>query len=49
MVLEDSHNDDEAVQTSETYAGIPFGSYITNTEKFFTDRDSINKVNKDQY
>ena len=26
MVLEDSHNDDEAVQTSETYAGIPFGS-----------------------
>lgn len=38
----------EMVEIDQKYAGIPFGSYITNTEKFFTDRDSINKVNKEK-
>lgn len=38
----------EMVEIDQKYAGIPFGSYTTNTKKFFTDRDSINKVNKEK-
>ena len=32
------------VEIDQKYAGIPFGSYILTLEKFFTDRDSINKA-----
>ena len=38
----------EMVDIDQKYAGIPFGSYTTNTKKFYTDRDSINKLNKEK-
>lgn len=36
------------VEIDQKYAGIPFGNYLKNEKKFYLDRDSINKLNKEK-
>lgn len=38
----------EMVDIDQKYAGIPFGDYLKNKEKFYSDRDSINEINKEK-
>lgn len=36
------------VKIDQKYAGIPFDNYLKNERKFYLDRDSINKLNKEK-